>query len=149
MAKYIHNIPIDTEKISERIADIKEAVGKLEEFRKSGPADLKKGSNNFALVSYWLRIALEAVLTIGTHILSRLPANGKEKDYTQVLLSLAEYEVIPKSFAQKIKGMAAYRNRLVHGYWKVTPDELVRTLHEDLGDFEEFVLYINKFLEKR
>lgn len=148
MTKYLHNIPIDTEKISERIADIKEALGKLEEFRQSEPGDLEKGSNNFALVSYWLRIALEAVLTIGTHVLSRLPANGKEKDYTQVLLSLAEYEVIPKDFAQKIKGMASYRNRLVHGYWKVTPEELVRILREDLGDFEEFVSCINKFLKR-
>jgi uncharacterized protein YutE (UPF0331/DUF86 family) len=121
----------------------------LEEFRKLESGDLKKGSKDFALVSYWLRIALEAVLTIATHILSRLPANGKEKDYTQVLLSLGEYEVISKEFSQKIKGMASYRNRLVHGYWKVTPDELLRILHEDIGDFEKFISYINRFLEKR
>lgn len=148
MAKYLHDIPVDVEKISERVAEIKEAIGRLEEFRQLKPADLEKGSNNFALVSYWLRIALEAVLTIGTHILSRLPVNGKEKDYTQVLLSLADYEVIPKDFAEKIRGMASYRNRLVHGYWKVTPEELVKVLREDLGDFEVFISHINKFLKE-
>ena len=44
MAKYLHNIPIDEEKISERIADIKEALNNLNEFRHSGTEDLKKGA---------------------------------------------------------------------------------------------------------
>ena len=48
MEKSLRNIPIDAEKVSERIADIKEAVGKLAEFRQSEPDDLKKGTNNFS-----------------------------------------------------------------------------------------------------
>jgi len=111
--------------------------------------DFLAEKDNFPLASHWLRIALESVLTIATHILSRLPQNGKEKDYTQVLLGLGDYNVLPQSFSQKIKGMASYRNRLVHLYWKITPKELLEILKEDLDDFSEFIRYIKKFITKQ
>ena len=142
-------IPIEKEKVSERIGDIKRALAKLESYKNLSSKDLEKDEDAFALVAYWLRIALEGVLTIGTHILSRLPSNGKKKDYTRVLVSLGEYGVIPQGFAAKIRGMAGYRNRLVHLYWQVTPEELAHTLKEDIGDFEEFIQHIEKFLQKQ
>lgn len=141
-------ISIDRERIKERIGDIKNALAELEKFQNLSQKEFLKDKNNFYLSSYWLRIAIEAVLTIGIHILSRLPSNGKKKDYTQVLLSLGEYEVIPKEFSQKIKGMAGYRNRLVHLYWKVSPGEILATIKENLDDFNKFIFYIKKFLSR-
>jgi len=104
----------DKEKIIERIGDIKNVVLELEKYQKMDLDEFLKNNDNYNLSAYHLRIAIEAVLTIGTHILSRIPQNGKKKDYTQVILSLADYNVLPKDFSQKIKGMAGYRNRLVH-----------------------------------
>lgn len=142
-------IPLDKEKIEERIGDIKSALSELKKFQKISQKEFLKDRNNYALSCYYLRIAIEAVLTIGIHILSRLPFNGKKKDYTQALLSLGEYDVIPKKFAQKIKGMAGYRNRLVHLYWKVTSEEILATIKENLDDFDKFIFYIKKFLKKQ
>ena len=130
---------LDRDKIIERIGDIKEATKELKIYQ-----DLRE--ENFYLASYWLRIAIEAVLTIATHILSRIPTNGKQKDYTQVILSLADYNVLPSDFAQKIKGMAGYRNRLVHLYWKVRPEELYSIVKNDLSDFDGFIDNITRFL---
>ena len=101
-------IPIEKEKVSERIGDIKRALAKLESYKNLSSKDLEKDEDAFALVAYWLRIALEGVLTIGTHILSRLPL-----------------------------------------HWQVTPEELAHTLKEDIGDFEEFIQHIEKFLQKQ
>lgn len=142
-------IPIEKEKVSERIGDIKRALAKLESYKNLSSKDLQEDEDAFALVAYWLRIALEGVLTIGTHVLSRLPSNGKKKDYTRVLVSLGDYGIIPQEFANKIRGMAGYRNRLVHLYWEVTPEELAHTLREDIEDFEEFIRHIGKFLQKQ
>jgi len=94
-------ILIDKEKIIERIRDIKCALSELEKYRKMNLEEFLADKNNYHLASYWLRIALEAMLVIGIHILSRLPFNGKRKDYTQVILSLGDYNVLPKDFAQK------------------------------------------------
>jgi len=135
------------EKIIERISDIKNAVLELERFQKMDLEEFLKDSDNYNLSAYHLRIAVEAVLIIGTHILSRIPQNGKKKDYTQVILTLADYNVLPKDFSQKIKGMAGYRNRLVHLYWKIEPKELLSVIKEDLSDLEEFIGYIEKFLQ--
>ena len=138
---------IDKERIEERIGDIKSALDELKIYQKMNQKEFLKDKNNFYLASYWLRISIEAVLTIGTHILSRLPSNGKKKDYTQVLLSLGEYKIIPKNFSQKIKGMAGYRNRLVHLYWKIAPEELLAVIKENLDDFDKFIGYIKKFIK--
>jgi uncharacterized protein YutE (UPF0331/DUF86 family) len=139
---------IDKEKIIERIGDIKSALSELEKYRKMDLKEFLADKNNYPLASYWLRIALEAMLVIGTHILSRLPFNGRKKDYTQVILSLGDYEVLPKDFAQKIKGLASYRNRLVHLYWKIGEEELLSVIKERFEDIEKFIDYIEKFIEK-
>lgn len=141
-------LSIDKEKITERIEDIKNISKELERFQRMDLKEFLSDKDYYPLASYYLRIGIEAVLTIGTHILSRLPANGKKKDYTEVILSLADYNVLPREFAQKIKGMAGYRNRLVHLYWKVEPKEILTIVKEDLGDFDEFVRYIEEFITK-
>ena len=138
---------IDKEKIIERIGDIKQAISELKNYQEMELKKFLKDKDNYPLASYWLRIALEAVLVIGTHILSRIPYNGKRKDYTQVILSLGDYRVLPKDFAQRIKGMASYRNRLVHLYWKIRPEELLKIIKEYLGDLKRFIGYIEKFLK--
>lgn len=139
---------INTEKISQRIADIAKAFNELKKYDEMDVKEFLADENNFPLASYWLRLGIEAVLTIATHILSRLPQNGKDKDYTQVLISLGDYGVIPREFSQKIRGMAGYRNRLVHLYWEVKPEELLAIIKENLNDFEEFIKHIKKFLAK-
>lgn len=139
---------IDKEKIIERINDIANATAELKKFQKMSLERFLSDKDNFPLASYWLRISLEAVLTIGTHILARLPGNGKKKDYTQTILSLADYQVIPNKFAKKVKGMAGYRNRLVHLYWQITPKEILSIIKNDLEDFDEFIKYIEKFIAK-
>jgi uncharacterized protein YutE (UPF0331/DUF86 family) len=139
---------IDKEKIIERIGDIKSALAELEKYRKMDLKEFLADKDNYPLASYWLRIALEAMLVIGTHILSRLPFNGRKKDYTQVILSLGDYNVLPKDFAQKIKGLASYRNRLVHLYWKIGEEELLSVIKERFEDIEKFIDYIEKFIEK-
>ena len=60
---------------------------------------------------------------------------------------MGEAKVIPFEFAQKIKGMAGYRNRLVHLYWEVTPEEIYEKLQE-IEDFEKFCEYILKYLKE-
>ena len=137
----------DKEKITERIGDIKNAVLKLQKFKRMDIKEFSENPDNYSLAAFHLRIAIEAVLIIGTHILSRIKENGKQKDYTQIVLSLADYKVLPKDFAEKIKGMPGYRNRLVHLYWKIEPEELLEIIKNNLDDFDTFIKYIETFAE--
>lgn len=120
----------------------------MEKFRKMELEEFLKDKDYYFLASYHLRVAIEAVLVISTHILSRLPSNGKKKDYTEVILSLADYNILPKTFAQKIKGMPGYKNRLVHLYWKIKPEEILTIIKDDLDDFSQFIKHMETFIEE-
>ncbi|HHW43892.1 MAG TPA: DUF86 domain-containing protein, partial [Desulfotomaculum sp.] len=62
--------------------------------------------------------------------------------------TLGREQIIPPQFAEKIKGMAGYRNRLVHGYAEVTPEEMYNVIQKRLDDFEEFCSHIIKYTAK-
>ncbi|MGB9662661.1 MAG: DUF86 domain-containing protein [Moorellaceae bacterium] len=61
---------------------------------------------------------------------------------------LKDAQILPADFAQKIIGMAGYRNRLIHEYSKVTPEELYEILENWLNDLTLFCHYIVSYLEK-
>jgi uncharacterized protein YutE (UPF0331/DUF86 family) len=108
----------------------------------------RQDKDNYPIAAFWLRTALEAVITIGTHILSHMPSNGKKKDYTRVIKSLGEHDIVSMDFSERIRGMAGYRNRLVHMYWEISGDELHTILQTRLDDLVSFGDYIKKFLTK-
>lgn len=139
---------IDKSKVLDRLSDIEHAVQELSRFRELDLQTFEDDKDNYPVAAYWIRIAIEAILTIGTHILSRLPSNGMKKDYTEVIISLGNYEVIPKEFAREIKGMAGYRNRLVHLYWKIGSEELLGMIQEHLDDFVAFNRYIRHYVKQ-
>lgn len=143
----IKKLNFDKEKIIQRINDIDQAVLELKRFQEIDFKEFQENKDNYALACYYLRIAIEGVLSISTHLLSRLPSNGKKKDYSQSILSLGEYGVLPLEFAKKIKGMAGLRNRLVHLYWEVDPKEIFSIINQDVKDFNKFIQYIQKYLK--
>lgn len=62
-------------------------------------------------------------------------------------LKMGEYKIVPKEFAEtKLVSMAKYRNRLVHFYAEIEPQELHKILQNDLGDFEIFLSSIKNVL---
>jgi len=141
----IRTIPIDLNKIRNNIAEIKNNLKELSVFAKMSAAEFRADKKNYGLAEHHLRRSLEGILTIGTHILSRLPA--KTKDYQEVIVSLGEQGIIPKDFAEKNKKLAGYRNRLVHIYWEVSADELHEVIKSHLSDIEEFCCYYRAVLQ--
>jgi len=119
-------------------------------------ADLKKlGQQNLSdfiigdgwkLAQFHLHRALEGVFNISTHILSRIPG-GTASQYKEIALKLAEFKIISDKFAkEKLVKMAKYRNRLVHFYAEITPDELYGIIKNDLGDFDMFLSSVKNVL---
>jgi len=55
---------------------------------------------------------------------------------------------IPIDFAKKIKSMPGLRNILVHEYGIIDIKKIYDILQNNLGDFEDFIFYTKKYLEK-
>lgn len=141
MIKYA---PLDIGKVKNLIAEVQENIKNLKDLTKISYSEFHKDHRNYGLCEHHLRRALEGVLTIGTHILSRLPV--KTKDYQEIILSLAKHQIIPKVFAEKNRKLASYRNRLVHLYWEVFEEEIYKICREHLSDLEEFCQHYLKYI---
>lgn len=84
----------------------------------------------------YLRRALEALLDLGRHILAK-GFGTAASEYKQIPVKLQEKGVIAAPVAEKFVRMAGYRNRIIHFYAEVTPEELYGILTNHLGDVVE------------
>lgn len=131
--------------IHDRIALINKAVTRLSEFTKYTQNEFSGDPDNFAIAEHNLRIALEGIFDIGRHILVKTGL-GKPEDYRQILILLQQNKIIPCDFFERIKGMAGYRNRLVHLYNEIDNQELYEIIINKLDDFTEYASYILKYI---
>lgn len=136
---------INTDLIHNRIDLINRSITRLRKLALLNKAQFLADPDNFAIAEHHLRRALESLFDIGRHIMAK-QGLGHPVDYRSIILALAKEKIIPEEFAARIKSMAGYRNRLVHGYAEVTPDEMHNIIENRLYDFEDFCRYILKLI---
>lgn len=137
--------PINISKIRSILFQIEEALKEMESFKTMDIDEFVKNKKNYIIAEYYLRRALEGILTVGSHFLSRLGA--RTKDYQDIIVSLGKHGLIPVDFAEKNKNLAEYRNRLVHIYWEVTPEELYTVINQHFEDILKFYIYYQELLK--
>jgi len=101
-------------------------------------------------VKYSLACAIQDVARICAHLASALSLWKVRESEAEAILSLAEAEIIPKEFADKIKAMPAFRNRIIHDYLPNEFDavKLFESL-QDLDDFKRFSRYILDWISEK
>lgn len=99
------------------------------------------------LAEYHLHHALEGVFHIASHILSRIPG-GQATEYAESARKFGEFGLVDKEFANTtLVKMAKYRNRIVHFYAEITPEEYYNIIKNNLGDFDIFLQAVKQVLE--
>lgn len=93
----------------------------------------------------FLQLAIECILDIGNHIISKLNLE-KPETYQDILLILGKNAILPENFTKQIVKMAGFRNILVNGYVDIKKSLVYEYLQNNLSDFDEFMQYIVKFL---
>jgi len=101
---------------------------------------------NPPFVESYLRRALEAVFDIGRHILSKT-SGFKEVEYKAIAKGLGEKPIVSKELSDILYEMAGYRNRMVHFYKEVGPEELHYIVANHLEDFRRFCREIVNFIK--
>ncbi len=82
-----------------------------------------------------LRRALESLFDIGRHILAKGFAEGVS-EYKEITQRLRFHSVLPSEIADTMRTLAGYRNRMVHFYHEISPDELYEICATSLKDVE-------------
>lgn len=137
---------LERDVIVKRINGIQAELAAMRGFTQPSFEDFQK-AKGFELGQYHLHRALEGVFNISAHILSRIPGAQATK-YREMAQNLGKFGIVDKKFADtKLSEMADYRNRLVHFYAEVTPEEVYKILQNDLADFDFFLSAVKVVLE--
>ena len=134
---------IDRKVITQRAAWIREMMGALGELPLKNKKSFIRDRRNVAAAESYLRRSLEALFDIGRHILAKrfaFPAT----EYKEIAAGLLEKNILKEDEAELMRKMAGYRNRMVHFYHEITPEEL----HEIcLNHLDEIRLLLNRMLQ--
>jgi uncharacterized protein YutE (UPF0331/DUF86 family)/predicted nucleotidyltransferase len=92
--------------------------------------------------------ALESCVNIGNHLIARLRLRLAE-DYATVFAILGEAGILSRELADRMTGLARFRNLLVHLYWRVDHQDIFRRMGERIQTLVEFQSRVRDFLASR
>jgi uncharacterized protein YutE (UPF0331/DUF86 family) len=142
-----HKISVNKEVLQTRVSYIEDSLRSLERFKGISFQEFHSNSDHFRIAFYDLHRALEAVMDIGSHILSRIPG-ARPTSYKDIPCLLERHKIIPSNFANnQMAKMAGYRNRMVHFYGEIKEQEIYNIIQEELEDFYTFCAHIQKVLK--
>jgi uncharacterized protein YutE (UPF0331/DUF86 family) len=128
---------VDKETLAARLAKLREALQRLDAIAKKPRDEYLRSEVDRPLSEHYLRIALEAMLDTGNHIIS---AEGfrKPMQLRDIPIILAEEGVLARELSERLARAAGLRNRLVHLYAEVDYEILYSVLQTDMKDLVLF-----------
>jgi|SRR3972149_4465381 len=142
---------LNTARILELLRYMETCVQELKPFSMMTKEEFLSDKKNPPFVESYLRRGLEAIFDAGRHILSKT-YGFKEIEYKTIARELGGRRVVTKELSDALYAMAGYRNRMVHFYKEVTPEELHHIVVNNLGDFDRFakeiVAFVRTYKEK-
>ena len=93
-----------------------------------------------------MRRSLEALFDLGRHILAKGYGLGVS-EYKEIAIRLHDQGILLDNEAKIMQMLAGYRNRLVHFYHEVSPEELLEICGHRLGDLELIVDAYRRWLK--
>jgi len=130
------------EALRERIAGLRAACVRLAEL---GTRPATDPAAEWA-AERGLQIAAQAVFDIGNHVLAGGFAE-RPIDYAAVPEMLCSRGVIGPGLETRLRGLAGFRNLLVHDYARVDPERVREMLRTRLPDFEAFATAVDEWLD--
>ena len=133
--------------VSDRLAWVDRMVSDIRALPLEDRAAFFSDRRNVWAAESCLRRGLEALLDLGRHILAKSFGMGVS-EYKEIALRLAEYGVLASQDADLLRVLAGYRNRLVHFYHEIGPDELYEICAFHLTDLERLATAYREWLRK-
>ncbi len=114
---------IDSKIITQRAFWIFQMVDSIKDLHLEEKSAFLADKHQVAAAESYLRRTLEALFDIGRHILAKQFAYPTT-EYKEIAIGLSDKGVLAQKEAELMRKMAGYRNRMVHFYHEITPEEL-------------------------
>lgn len=135
------NLPL----LRERTREIREQVDKISRYASLPDEEFLADERNLYTVLHLLLISIEATAAICNHLLAKLARRAPES-YAECFEYLADTGIISQELASRLIQMSRFRNLLVHRYWTIDPQRVLKTARTNLGDFETFLQQVGTWL---
>lgn len=135
-----------TEVVQARLRRLEEVVSELQELGKLDRTELRGSRRNQWAVERGLQLGAEILLDVGNHVLSNRFGISPE-DYGDIVEQLAMQGVLDEGLRARLRGLAGFRNILVHDYLRLDPERVLEGLIQAPRDFSDFAAAIRKWLE--
>jgi uncharacterized protein YutE (UPF0331/DUF86 family) len=137
---------LNIDKILKTLSLIQELIVELKKLSRMERKEFLSDKRNPAAGESYLRRSLEAIFDIGRYLLAK-SYGIKDLEYKKIALELGEKGVVEKEYSRILMKMAGYRNRMVHLYHEVGPEEIYDILKSHLSNIEQFVEKVATFVE--
>lgn len=114
---------IDSKVVVQRAFWVSQMMESLSDLHLEEKTAFLADRHKIAAAESYLRRALEALFDIGRHILAKRFAYPAT-EYKEIAKGLSDKRVLVEEEAELMRKMAGYRNRMVHFYHEITPEEL-------------------------
>ena len=108
------------------------------------PPELRADLEERWIVERGLQLCAQNCLDVATHLSAS--AGVDVPDYAAAIDALVGLGILPAEFVARFRGIAGFRNVVVHGYLSVDPAILYKLLDERLDDFAIFAAHIEQYL---
>jgi uncharacterized protein YutE (UPF0331/DUF86 family) len=138
---------ISREVINIRLKRLEKALQILQQSGNLSYEELVSSDLLLSAVERNFQVAIECIFDIGTHIIAEKGFESPD-DNADIVRILGDEGVVTPDFADRAKGLAGFRNILVHEYTGIDYNLLYQYLKNRLDDFREFAEYTSNYLEK-
>ena len=135
----------DKEKILRLVSQLRKSSGRLLSLAALERKDFLADQDKIGSSKYHFIVAIESCIDICNHVISQ---NGYRvpEDYGDTFRAMAEAGALDPDFAEELRNMAKFRNRLVHLYWEIDDSQIYEILQTRLEDFKLFLDAMARFL---
>lgn len=132
--------------VESRLSLILELAGHLDALAELPEREFLSDPRNVGAAESFMRRALEAVFDVGRHILAKSGHSDLAKEYKSIAYALGSLQAVPEPFVATLVKMAGYRNRMVHFYHEVSPEELREIIFDRRDDLRKYVDFVVAYL---
>ncbi|YAF93834.1 MAG: DUF86 domain-containing protein [Nodularia sp. CChRGM 3473] len=136
---------IDPEIVLVRLRLITKYYNTLEKFRSISLDDFLADFHQQLIVERLLQLITQAAIDINEHILSRLNPGNCITNF-EAFIELSKYEIITPELARQLAPSAGLRNRLVHEYDDIDPNQVFLAITFALQQYPMYIRQINSYL---
>lgn len=137
----------DPEIVRDRESRIRRYVADLRDMATISEAGFLGNRERQYAVLHALQLAIEASVDIATHICAA-DNLGIPSSYAEAFDLIERDGIIEGDLAEALRGMARFRNRIVHFYGEIDLRIVYELLHSRLTDFERYLAAVERYLSR-